>query len=183
MLDLGLVSVKDISGPVAILLRRDGIFLGAYIDDDQKGEKLVLDIFPSSSIGPTSWPRNYPYSERLLRKVSGLNATTTANLKGEGVFVGGTDEDEELADDDFGDFNRDVSRPVISSPGFNSNNPAPKPVISSPGFSYNSNGHNYSNGYYSYRKPLADELATMKAGLKNLVDKHEKATNIRLDDE
>ncbi len=77
MKDQGLVSVhigpenpdRNISGPVAVLMSNEEYFLGAYIGTD---DKLVLEMMPKKLMGTTAWPRHYPYSEQLLRKIAEL---------------------------------------------------------------------------------------------------------------
>lgn len=85
MKDLGLVAVyskiRSIVGPVAILLKNDTHFLGAYISISiDWDEKLVLELIPNECVGATHWPRHYPYSERLLKRVAALETVSPAEL-------------------------------------------------------------------------------------------------------
>lgn len=112
MKDQGLVAVhigpgnpdRNISGPVAVLMKNEEYFLGAFIGPD---DQLVLEMMPNRLINAnTAWMRNYPYSQQLLKRLEELEggsvklATEVFTKMGEKKVEPPTDAEKQAVKDE-----------------------------------------------------------------------------------
>jgi hypothetical protein len=69
MKTFGLVSIKGSGGPAAVLIQNDTHLLVAQCSGE---EDLAVRIVKKTDLGGTRWEQNCPVSQRLLKKVDGI---------------------------------------------------------------------------------------------------------------